>query len=253
MLTVSQLKKLSASQQSRVNGAKSKGPKTTAGKARSSRNNLQHGACAVINIALQIEDVPAFELHRDRLRTSFNPRDYAEECYVDQLVGITWRQNRLVALETALLDAQLALQHDNVCKLHPQSADDPYFHLAQAWQALARQPKPPAPTQSEDPSLPPTGYDISSLDLLCRYQRSLDRQHRNTLLNLDKYRQNFPPNQTERDEPEPPQPTEIKKLILISERRETTPHPSVQPPRETGPSQPDPLAKLKSPFTPPLC
>ena len=39
--------------------------------------------------------------------------------------------------------------------------------------------------------MPPDGYDINSINLLSRYQTSLDRQFRNAMLNLRQYRQYF--------------------------------------------------------------
>jgi len=207
-------------EQSRINGAKSKGPTSPAGKARSSQNNLQHGFAAVINVVLRVEDKSAFERHLQGLRASFKPQDYAEQTYVDQLAAISWRQARLVNLETALIDAQIDFQHGHVTAINPDSAHDPYFHLVQAWQALARQPQKPDAGALADPTLPPDGYDISSMELLRRYQTSLDRQYRNTLLNLQQYRKNFGPTApeapTEQVEPEIPQPTRVQAPELPS-------------------------------------
>jgi hypothetical protein len=186
---------MTRSEQSRINGAKSKGPISIDGKARSSQNALKHGFAAVITTVISIEDKPAWDLHLKGYRASFLPKCYVEQTMVDQLASINWRQSRLVALETALIDAQISIQKDNVCELHPDSAGDPYFHLVLAWQALARQPqKPPAPSDPNEPrdaALPPDGYDINSIELVRRYLVSLDRQYRNVLLNLRQYRKDF--------------------------------------------------------------
>ena len=181
-------KKLSRSQQARINGAKSKGPTTAEGKAISSANSLKHGFASLVNVVLRVEDKLAFETHLNNLRNSIKPRDYYEQTVVDQLASITRRQARLAGLETALIDAQVDFQESHVRAHNPSAANDPSFHLVQAWQALARQPRQPNPEELNDPSLPPDGYDINSMDLLRRYQLSHDRQHRNALLNLDKYR-----------------------------------------------------------------
>jgi hypothetical protein len=45
---------------SRKNGAKSRGPRTVAGKARSSRNALKHGLCASKLLVVPDEDAAAF-------------------------------------------------------------------------------------------------------------------------------------------------------------------------------------------------
>ena len=46
---------------SRRNGARSRGPRTAAGKARSSKNALKHGLCARQLVVLPQEDAAAFE------------------------------------------------------------------------------------------------------------------------------------------------------------------------------------------------
>ena len=191
-LTNTMPEKLTRSERSRINGAKSRGPITPEGKAISSSNALKHGFAATINIVLSIEDEPAFHGHLQGVRDSFTPQNYMEETLVDQLASITWRQARLVALETAILEAQMSLQNKRVCAQYPLCADDNYFHLVEAWQALARPPqKQDSSREQKDPSLPPDGFDINSLELVRRYQTSLDRQFRNTLLNLSQYRKNF--------------------------------------------------------------
>ena len=181
--------KNSRSEQARINGSKSKGPVSIEGKEASSRNALKHGFAAAINVVINIEDKPAWERHLEGYRASFKPQCYVEETMVDQLASINWRQSRLVALETALIDAQLSVQSASIRQIHPRSADDPYFHLVQAWQALAREPE--RQNEPKDPTQPPNGYDINSIELVRRYLVSLDRQYRNVLLNLRQYRKDF--------------------------------------------------------------
>jgi len=204
--------KRTRSEQARINGANSRGPTSPEGKARSSRNSLKHGFAAVINNVLRIEDQGAFNIHLDGLRSSWRPQDYFENMLVDQLASISWRQSRLVGLETALIDAQMSIQDENLEALHPFSGENAYFKLVLTWQALARQPqKPLAPEPGEpmDPTIPPDGYDISSIGLVRRYLTSLDRQFRNTLLNLRQYRKDLAassadvPAQTSADPDEP--------------------------------------------------
>jgi len=206
--------KLSRSEQSRINGAKSHGPTSPEGKAISSRNGLKHGFAATVNNVLRVEDKEAFTTHLECLRTSWRPQDYFEQVLVDQLASISWRQARLVGLETALIDAQMSIQDENIEALHPQCGEDAYFKLVLAWQALARQPQRPLaaePGEPMDPTIPPDGYDIGSIELARRYLTSLDRQFRNTLLNLRQYRHDLikakpaeaaSPQRTELHEPE---------------------------------------------------
>ena len=234
--------KNSHSEQSRINGSKSKGPITETGKANSSANSLKHGFAAVINVVLDIEDKSAFNTHLTELHGCYQPTDYAERTFVDQLAAISWRQARLISLETALLDAQADFQQAHLDEISPNSSEDPYYQLVKTWQALSRQPQKPSEDHSGDPSLPPDGYDIQSLELLRRYQTSLDRQFRNCLLNLEKYRVVFakqpkptPPTApepvAERNEPRKPaappspQPTEIRLLTLVKPASEPAPIP----------------------------
>ena len=213
--------KLSRSEQSRINGGKSHGPTSPEGKAISSRNGLKHGFAATINNVLRVEDKEAFTTHLECLRTSWRPQDYFEQVLVDQLASISWRQARLVGLETALIDAQMSIQDENVETLHPFSGEDAYFKLVLAWQALARQPQKPIaaePGEPMDPTIPPDGYDIGSIELARRYLTSLDRQFRNTLLNLRQYRQDLANTKPAQPAPaEAPQPTGLHEPEIVDQ------------------------------------
>jgi hypothetical protein len=183
---------MTKSEQARINGARSKGPKTPEGKAASSRNAIKHGFAATENVVISIEDQPAWLLHRDGVRSAFDPKNYVEQELVDKLASISWRQSRLVAIETALIDAQISFQKNDINKYHAGQADDPYFHLLVAWQSLAgvphNRPAPEEPNMHQNPESP---LDINSMELVRRYQVSLDRQYRNALLNLRQYRNDF--------------------------------------------------------------
>ena len=237
------INKPTRAEQSRINGGKSQGPITPEGKAISSRNSLKHGFAAIVNVVLRIEDKEAFTEHLTALRNCYKPRDYAEQLYVDQLAAITWRQSRLGALETALVDAQTGLQFDSVREIHPQASSDPYFHLVQAWQGLARQ----AQKLNEDPALPPAGYDKNSAELLNRYQNSLNHQHRDTLLNLTLYRKHFAP-----ANPAPPLAPEPIKNAPKQNEPKKHPLPS-SPPTANHPTLPaiHPLILVTNTKTPP--
>ncbi len=101
---------LSRSEQARVNGAKSRGPKTTAGKARSSLNALKHGRYATNAIVLSNEDPAAFEelvAHCVRL---IQPTDPVEYRLTRELAAIDWRLTRIYATDTRMLDHEMAIQ-----------------------------------------------------------------------------------------------------------------------------------------------
>ena len=240
--------KLTRAEQARINGAKSHGPITPDGKARSSRNSITHGFGASVNTVISIEDKPAWELHLTGFRATFLPQNYVEQTLIDQLAYINWRQSRLAALETSLIDNQIALQAAAISQLHAPDDHDPYFHLALAWQGLARQPQRPAkPIDPDDieSKLPAEGHDISSIELVRRYLVTLDRSYRNVLLNLRQIRKDFAPPATQ------PPP------VLESTQNEPNPLPElVKIPREYKPPTPEnrpilvPKPAVRPPATP---
>ena len=197
--------KLTHSEQARINGSKSKGPTSIEGKANSSRNSLKHGFAAVINVVLTVENSDDFLLHVDGFKAGFRPQDYVEQTMVEELAAISWRKARLIALETSIIDAQVSSQDPLVRALHPREAGNPYFHLLLAWQSLSQ--KPPKPTE-EAPALDGKHFHVTSLELVRRYQVTLDRQYRNAMLNLRQYRKDFA--QTPEPLPVPPPPQEPK-------------------------------------------
>jgi hypothetical protein len=91
---------MTRSEASRINGAKSYGPVTPAGKARSALNSRKHGLCAKLFL-LPLEDPSAFEeLHAAYLE-EFAPQSVAEQDCVEEMVAAVYRQRRLWALEAA--------------------------------------------------------------------------------------------------------------------------------------------------------
>jgi hypothetical protein len=101
---------LSRSDQARLNGAKSRGPKTPEGKARSSLNALKHGRYATNAIVLKNEDAAAFEdLVADYVRR-IQPADPVEYHLTRELAAISWLLNRVYALDTRLLDLEMDIQ-----------------------------------------------------------------------------------------------------------------------------------------------
>ena len=193
--------KRSRSEQARINGANSKGPTSPEGKATSSRNALKHGFAAVINNVISVEDKEAFENHTAGYRDAFTPQNYFETTLIDQLASVNWRQTRLVGLETAILDAQLSVQSKAVDEFEGDAAD-PYVRMVYAWHALARKSEP-----AENPAALAETFDIHCLELVRRYITTLDRQYRNTLLNLRQYRKDFAPAPPQaQPSPEPNEP-----------------------------------------------
>ena len=227
--------KAKRAEQARINGARSQGPTSIAGKAKSSKNSLKHGFSAKINVLIAPDDSESWDIHLAQHRNDYRPTNYVETDFVDQLASIRWRQARLVSIETALIDFQLSVQEEKVDEFFPDEAGNSQHHLALAWQGLARKAYPRVlptdPNIAPDPTHPPESLDIDSIALVHRYQISLDRQFRNTLINLRQYRKDFAP--TAQNEPQ-----------IVAEQNEPT-SPSPKPPQ----IQPAPLDR-PSDFTP---
>jgi hypothetical protein len=90
---------------SRRNGARSRGPVTEAGKARSARNGTKHGLRGGPFALLPGEDREAFAALHAAVASDWDPRDAYEDRWVMELVASMWRQDRLRGLELATLTA----------------------------------------------------------------------------------------------------------------------------------------------------
>src|SRR5215813_12507627 len=87
---MSSLKQLEAN---RANAQKSTGPRTTEGKAASSRNALKHGLYAE-QILLPFESQEEFEEHAAGFRDEYQPSTPTTHTLVNQLIWSSWLLNR---------------------------------------------------------------------------------------------------------------------------------------------------------------
>ena len=101
------MSKLSKAESARINGAKSRGPVTPEGKARSSKNALRHGLAA--------ESLPLTNESRERFAAMladyvevFEPANAVEEDLVEDMVDARWRKRRAVGIYNAALDLQMS-------------------------------------------------------------------------------------------------------------------------------------------------
>jgi hypothetical protein len=100
---------------SRRNGARSRGPKTAAGKARSSRNALKHGLRAQKLLVLPEEDAAQFEALEAALLAELAPQGALQAVLAQRIVSAAWRLMRADRLEAEVLafrggpDADLGL------------------------------------------------------------------------------------------------------------------------------------------------
>ena len=103
----------------RANAAHSTGPRTPAGKQRSSLNALRHGLTGHV-IVLPSEDHAAYQHHTRRFFDDLQPKGALEEQLVQSIADTSWRLNRVVALETNLLTLGIHEQADNIDTAHPE-------------------------------------------------------------------------------------------------------------------------------------
>ena len=100
---------------SRANGAKSTGPVSVEGRARSSRNSLRHGLCSEV-VVLPHEDRGAFEALRDSYMDDFQPANQSQHDLVETMAAARWRLNRLVEIEAKLFEKEMVLRDDDIEK-----------------------------------------------------------------------------------------------------------------------------------------
>jgi len=87
----------------RRNSQHSCGPRTEAGKQRSSLNALSHGLTAA-SAVLPSEDPAVYEEHRRHFFAEYQPATPTETQLVQELLDTSWRLGRIPLLEADLLD-----------------------------------------------------------------------------------------------------------------------------------------------------
>jgi hypothetical protein len=189
---------LRKSEAARINGAKSRGPKTPEGKAISSQNALTHGMCAKA-LVLTNENVAHFEEVRRQYLDQLKPVGIIEADLVDELIAARWRQRRGWAVETAMIDlkqdqqeAELAIKYNRL--------DEPTRTVI---------------------ALHTIGHESNALNQIQRHDSRLSRQFRltmKTLLELQERRKKQEP------APEPIKPGQLKPVVPFP-----TPAPVAEP------------------------
>ena len=91
----------------KANAQHSTGPKTQAGKQRSSLNALRHGLTGQI-VVLPTEDLEAYRSHLKSFADEYHPQGASEANLVQALADSSWRLNRVAALENNLFMLGLA-------------------------------------------------------------------------------------------------------------------------------------------------
>jgi hypothetical protein len=87
---------------SRKNGARSKGPRTAEGKARSAQNALKHGLRGEKFVVLGDEDLAAFDALEAALMAELAPQGALQAVLARRIVAATWRLERAERMEAEL-------------------------------------------------------------------------------------------------------------------------------------------------------
>jgi hypothetical protein len=156
--------KLTRSEQARINGRNSQGPSTPEGRAKSSRNALKHGLSATVHTVLAFESQPTYTANEDAWVQNLMPADPVELRLVIQIANIQWRLERLVKMETSLLNLALCDNFEHTLSTYAHIDD--VGALAAAWSKSAGQG--------------------NGLDLLRRYLATLQSQFNATFKTFEK-------------------------------------------------------------------
>jgi hypothetical protein len=226
-------------QANRQNARNSTGPRTTEGKARSSKNALKHGFCASGSSFTPLEDRAAYESFTTSILVSLRPATAIEQDLAHRIADLSWRLRRIPDAESALLTrdtlADLTFKCDRDGReeqeedRHEDENDDddvlpesPARHLARAM---------------SDPHNPYL--------TLQRYEQSLDRARSRALKELRQLQKDRRQHAGEADEPPPPPPPP-----LLRNEPTAPPTPPVlsvaQPPDSELPNEPTAAATDES-------
>src|SRR3984893_5482052 len=101
----------------KANAQKSTGPRTAAGKQRSSLNALRHGLTGH-TIVLPTEDQSAYQRHSQAFLAEYQPQGATETQLVQSLLDTSWQLNRASAVETNHYSLGLTEMEDRIHATH---------------------------------------------------------------------------------------------------------------------------------------
>jgi hypothetical protein len=154
----------------RTNGAKSHGPVTPEGKARSAANSRRHGLASAL-IVLPGESAEHFQLLLAEYMDQFQPQTGVEADLVEVMAVARWRLRRLLAVEARLFDLELCRHQKEIDKkFDGMEYED---RLAWAFQNMSD-----------------NGH---SLALVVRYEASINRSYDKALKQLQQFQSSRPP------------------------------------------------------------
>src|SRR5215207_3795416 len=97
---------------SKTNGAKSNGPVTPEGKAKSAQNGMRHNLSGGHVVLLSNEDPKVFIEHSCSFIDRYAPADYVERDLVNQMIAASWRLARISAIECSLTEIEMDVQSE---------------------------------------------------------------------------------------------------------------------------------------------
>ena len=192
----------------RRNAAKSTGPRTTEGKAASSRNALKHGLCADQHL-LPGEDPEDFRLLLDDLFGRFRPVGDGEETLVLRIAADQWRLDRALPMEAGIFRDRF---HDVAAK---EELRQQQYTTKKGYAEQDGEPVPPPPTPPVEGDLLARAFNVdcegpNSFAKLARYEGGIERSIDRCLRQLKTYqdaRNASTPNPGHQPSPPPDEPT----------------------------------------------
>lgn len=184
----------------RANAQKSTGPKSSIGKARSSRNATRHGLLAD-TAALLAKPNQEIETLRAQYRSDFRPAGVHEEMLVSELAVADWRIKQITRIESGVLWLQMQECYTSVINAdRPIQWTEPQ-PMACGVCGIAHEPEVPEDSEPEPPQLSETSADMQTLlmgaawatnpatfALVVRYQSQARRDYFRALRQLEQVR-----------------------------------------------------------------
>jgi len=154
---------------SRLNGAKSTGPTTPEGQAKSQNNRMVHGFRANL-LALANENRGALTDHIESYKLRYSPIDRVEDDLVGLLATNMWQLMRINSVEVALFEIEMSGIDEELDRDYDQI--DEYGRLALAFKKSAGE---------------------NTFELLRRYKSTTERAYHRSLEALEKIRKERQP------------------------------------------------------------
>ncbi len=104
----------------KANAQHSTGPRTEAGKQRSSLNAWRHGLTGQ-TVVLPSEDQSAYQRHSQSFLDEYRPKGATEIQLVQSLLDTAWQVNRAAAVETNLLSLGITEMEGRIRANHPEA------------------------------------------------------------------------------------------------------------------------------------